>query len=117
MYYILCTLIIMGKPICLHHKNPPQEKHTYPMQGPPVGHLLQSEKKLPIGSNMPPRKKNTKEPSKPWCDNLILENIIQNLGKPPSPVEGVRLTQAKPCLTYLGILVSTFFSFLKNKCV
>ena len=35
----------MGKPICLHHKNPPQEKHTYPMQGPPVGHLLQSEKK------------------------------------------------------------------------
>ena len=55
--------------------------------------------------NMPPRKK----PSKPWCDNQILENIIQNLGKPPSPVEGVRLTQAKPCLTYLGILVSTFF--------
>ena len=35
----------MGKPICLHHKNPPQEKHTYPMQGPPVAHLLQSEKK------------------------------------------------------------------------
>ena len=111
----------MGKPICLHHKNPPQEKHTYPMQGPPVGHLLQSEKKsCQLDQTCPHAKKNSKEPSKPWCDNLILENIIQNLGKPPSPVEGVRLTQAKPCLTYLGILVSTFFpefSFLKNKCV
>jgi len=60
--------------------------------------------------NMPPPKKKAKELSKPWCDNPILENIIQNLGKPPSPVEGVRLTQVKPCRTYLGILVSTFFS-------
>ena len=59
--------------------------------------------------NMPPPKKKAKELSKPWCDNPILENIIQNLGKPPSPVEGVRLTQVKPCRTYLGILVSTFF--------
>lgn len=59
--------------------------------------------------NMSPPKKKAKELSKPWCDNPILENIIQNLGKPPSPVEGVRLTQVKPCRTYLGILVSTFF--------
>lgn len=94
-------------------------RKTYISHAGATGWTLASvrKKKLPIGSNMPPRKKNTKEPSKPWCDNLILENIIQNLGKPPSPVEGVRLTQAKPCLTYLGILVSTFFSFLKNKCV
>jgi hypothetical protein len=81
------------------------------MRGPLVGHLLQSEKKAakwikPATCRHP---KKAKELSKPWCDNPILENIIQNLGKPPSPVEGVRLTQVKPCRTYLGILVSTFF--------
>jgi hypothetical protein len=69
------------------------------------------KKRLPSGSNRQhaATQKKAKELSKPWCDNPILENIIQNLGKPPSPVEGVRLTQVKPCRTYLGILVSTFF--------
>ena len=93
------------------HQNPTKKTNQHPMRGPLVGHLLQSEKKaakwIKPATCRHPKKSQRAEQAMVWQPDS--RNIIQNLGKPPSPVEGVRLTQVKPCRTYLGILVSTFF--------